>query len=100
MIYHIKSENVLKWRLCLGFVIFNLLDILLTSIGLQEGCYEANIVVNLLKIDIKVFFLIKIIASVVVGFILVKLNKIKMLKVLTIAFMIICIWNIFMISIN
>lgn len=80
------------------FIFLNLLDAIITYIGLVTGkCDEANLIFNnLFEINIYLGLSIKMILAVLIAVLLTK-YKPKLFKILNIIFTIIVVWNLILI---
>ena len=83
------------------FIVLNLLDCVTTYIGIQSGLSEGNILLSFL-FDYNLFLglIVKMILAGGVVLLLGLFKKIKLLKIINIAFIIIVCWNIVMIGID
>ena len=80
-------------KLVILFLILNMIDILLTNVSLSRGGVELNPIVNYF-INKDLFWAYKILTSVGVVLVLLKLKHKHILIALCIAMGLICAWNI------
>lgn len=83
------------------FIILNILDCITTYIGIKCGLLEGNILLRYF-FDFNIYFglLIKMLLAGGIVLLLGLFKKIKLLKIINIAFIIIVCWNIVMIGVN
>lgn len=82
------------------FLLLNILDCITTYIGLQSGLMEANFLLSgLFNLNIFLGLGAKMAVSGIVAFLLAKFNKLRLLKIINVAFAIIVIWNLSLILI-
>lgn len=81
------------------FIILNILDCITTYFGIVKGSMEANIILAwLMSIDIKLALAIKMVLAVGISIVIKKI-KYSLFKILNIAFLIIVLWNILVVTI-
>ena len=77
------------------FILLNVCDCLTTYKGLQMDLYEVNILFNkIFEYNVFVGLVVKMILAIVVVILLAHIDKLHLLPIINIAFVLIVIWNL------